>query len=180
MHRILLKTTIPFTEDDWHIGRFSLLQRHLRSLTGADGSTLYEVDARDRVENGAADDVDLRAAGDGAQEPLDSVAMVGARTLLLLVFAARPDRRPDRQGWERSPPGGRRSGGRWPTGRAVSRNEGPFPGGPTDRPPWDVRRVLALSATSPPARRFRHRSDGDPRRVDALAHRSPPLRPRNV
>jgi hypothetical protein len=74
MHRILLKTTIPFTEDDWHIGRFSLLHRHLRSLTGADGSTLYEVDARDRVENGAADDVDLRAAGDGAY---DQVWLVG-------------------------------------------------------------------------------------------------------
>ena len=68
MHRILLKTTIPFTEDDWHIGRFSLLQRQLRSLIGAGGRQLYEVDARDRVESGAGDDVDLRAAGEGAYD----------------------------------------------------------------------------------------------------------------
>src|SRR6476661_4540456 len=74
MHRVLLKTTIPFTEDDWHIGRFALLQGHLRSLTGADGSPLYEVDARDRVENGAGDDDDLRAAGAGAY---DQVWLIG-------------------------------------------------------------------------------------------------------
>ena len=70
MHRILLKTTIPFTEDDWHIGRFSQLQRHLRSLVDADGKALYEVDARDRVENGAGDDVDLLAAGENAYDQL--------------------------------------------------------------------------------------------------------------
>src|SRR5262249_57209832 len=66
MHRILLKTTSSFIEDDWHIGRFALLQRHLRSLIGAGGSPLYEVAARDRIENGKGDDVDLRAAGEGA------------------------------------------------------------------------------------------------------------------
>jgi hypothetical protein len=73
MHRILLETTIPFTEDDWHIGRFSLLQRHLRSL-GADGRALYEVEARDRVENAAGDDVQLQAAGEGAY---DQVWLIG-------------------------------------------------------------------------------------------------------
>ena len=36
MPKILLQTTIPFTEDDWHIGRFSLLTDHLRSLDGVD------------------------------------------------------------------------------------------------------------------------------------------------
>lgn len=36
MPRILLQTTIPFTEDDWHIGRFSLLSEHLGSLNGVD------------------------------------------------------------------------------------------------------------------------------------------------
>jgi hypothetical protein len=74
MHRILLKTTIPFTEDDWHIGRFSLLQQHLRSLMGADGRALYQVDGRDRVENGARADTDLQAAGDGAY---DQVWLIG-------------------------------------------------------------------------------------------------------
>ena len=27
--KILLQTTIPYAEDDWHIGRFSLLTEHL-------------------------------------------------------------------------------------------------------------------------------------------------------
>jgi hypothetical protein len=41
--RILLQTTIPFTEDDWHIGRFSRLAQHLAALPGV------EVTARDRA-----------------------------------------------------------------------------------------------------------------------------------
>lgn len=49
--RILLQTTIPFTEDDWHIGRFSLLTEHLRSLVDDDGKSLYEVTTRNREEN---------------------------------------------------------------------------------------------------------------------------------
>ena len=40
--KILLQTTIPTVEDDWHIGRFSLLARHLRD----EG---HDVTARDRV-----------------------------------------------------------------------------------------------------------------------------------
>jgi hypothetical protein len=40
--RILLQTTIPFTEDDWHVGRFSRLAQHLAGLPGV------EVTARDR------------------------------------------------------------------------------------------------------------------------------------
>src|SRR5262245_25955849 len=70
MHRILLKTTIPFTKDDWHIGRFSLLERHLRSLIEPDGSALYEVDARDRIEDGAGRDIDLQAASEGAYDQI--------------------------------------------------------------------------------------------------------------
>jgi hypothetical protein len=50
--RILLQTTIPFTNDDWHIGRFSLLARELESLR--DGGTRVEVVARDRAS--ATDD----------------------------------------------------------------------------------------------------------------------------
>jgi len=63
MQRILLKTTIPFTDDDCHIGRFSLLQQHLRSLRDLNGNPLYEVHAHDRVENGGHGDGDLQAAG---------------------------------------------------------------------------------------------------------------------
>src|SRR5688500_18434580 len=46
--RILLQTTIPFTEDDRHIGRFSHLTEHLRTLKNADESPLYEVTTRNR------------------------------------------------------------------------------------------------------------------------------------
>jgi hypothetical protein len=46
--KILLQTTIPPIDDDWNIGRFSLLREHLESLTGEDGSPLYEVTARNR------------------------------------------------------------------------------------------------------------------------------------
>ncbi|MGB9182127.1 MAG: hypothetical protein WCB68_23060 [Pyrinomonadaceae bacterium] len=46
--RILLQTTIPETEDDWHIGRFSLLREHLESLKDEEGGKLFEVVARNR------------------------------------------------------------------------------------------------------------------------------------
>src|SRR6266576_4071746 len=49
--RILLQTTIPFTEDDWHIGRFSLLRDHLSSLKDETGNQLYEVVTRDREQD---------------------------------------------------------------------------------------------------------------------------------
>lgn len=56
--KILLQTTIPFTEDDWHIGRFSLLTEHLRSLTDSDGAPLFDVHTRNRDEDlHAADSV---------------------------------------------------------------------------------------------------------------------------
>lgn len=49
--RILLQTTIFFAEDDWHIGRFSLVQEHLGSLQDEAGNHLYEVVARDRQQD---------------------------------------------------------------------------------------------------------------------------------
>lgn len=51
MTKILLQTTIPFTENDWHIGRFSLLREHLASLTDENGAALYDVTARDIEKN---------------------------------------------------------------------------------------------------------------------------------
>src|SRR3954447_10272266 len=56
MKKILLQTTIPYTEDDWHVGRFSLLRRHIESITGADGQPLYDVIARDREEDADGND----------------------------------------------------------------------------------------------------------------------------
>jgi hypothetical protein len=46
--KILLQTTIPPVDDDWNIGRFSLLRKHLGSLKNEDGSPLYEITARNR------------------------------------------------------------------------------------------------------------------------------------
>jgi hypothetical protein len=54
--QILLQTTIPATEDDWNIGRFSLLRAHLSSLENDDGGRLCEATARNREQNAAGDD----------------------------------------------------------------------------------------------------------------------------
>src|SRR5436190_852638 len=54
--QVLLQTTIPFREDDWHIGRFSLLRKHLESLRDESGNRLCEVTARDRENNESGDD----------------------------------------------------------------------------------------------------------------------------
>src|SRR5258708_15434504 len=37
------QTTIPFAEDDWHIGRFSLLRDELSSMKDSQGNQLCEV-----------------------------------------------------------------------------------------------------------------------------------------
>lgn len=54
--KILLQTTIPDTENDWHIGRFSLLREHLASLKGENGDSLYEVTARNIEKDAAGSD----------------------------------------------------------------------------------------------------------------------------
>ena len=54
---ILLQTTIEPTENDWHVGRFSMLREYLSSLRATDGSQLFSVTARDRQETGAPDPV---------------------------------------------------------------------------------------------------------------------------
>src|SRR5437588_13010238 len=54
--RILLQTTIPATEDDWHVGRFSLLGEHLSGLQDGEGRALCEVTARNRETNADGDD----------------------------------------------------------------------------------------------------------------------------
>ena len=55
MKRILLQTTIPNTEDNWHVGRFSLLRDQLRSLKDGQGPQ-FEVTARNRETNSEGDD----------------------------------------------------------------------------------------------------------------------------
>jgi hypothetical protein len=54
--RILMQTTIPFVEDDWHIGRFSLLRDELVSLKDEAGNPLCEVTTRNRELDTAGND----------------------------------------------------------------------------------------------------------------------------
>jgi hypothetical protein len=52
---VLLQTTIVPTQNDWHIGRFSMLREYLASLSAPDGSRMFRVTARDRDPVGAPD-----------------------------------------------------------------------------------------------------------------------------
>ncbi|MBI4779687.1 MAG: hypothetical protein HY785_00025 [Oscillatoriophycideae cyanobacterium NC_groundwater_1537_Pr4_S-0.65um_50_18] len=54
--RILLQTTIPTSDDDWSIERFSLLRDYLKSLTNENGSPLCQVVARNRESDAAGND----------------------------------------------------------------------------------------------------------------------------
>jgi hypothetical protein len=55
--RILLQTTIPTTQDDWSIWRFSMLNSYLASLKDeAAGSPLFEVTARDKESDAEGSD----------------------------------------------------------------------------------------------------------------------------
>jgi len=53
--KILLQTTIPQTENDWSIARFSSLADFLRWQTDAEGQRLFDVITRDRDRLGAPD-----------------------------------------------------------------------------------------------------------------------------
>src|SRR5882762_6438865 len=57
--RILMQTTIPFAEDNWHIGRFSLLRDELSSMKDLEGNRLCEVTTRNREANSAVNDLVL-------------------------------------------------------------------------------------------------------------------------
>ncbi|HVF54539.1 MAG TPA: hypothetical protein VM934_00235 [Pyrinomonadaceae bacterium] len=54
--RILLQTTIPAIEDDWHVGRFSLLGEYLSGLQDQEGRSLCEVTMRNRETTPEGDD----------------------------------------------------------------------------------------------------------------------------
>jgi hypothetical protein len=62
--RILLQTTIPFAEDNWHIGRFSLLRDELSSMKDQHGNQLCEVTTRDREADSAGNDAVLSSLDD--------------------------------------------------------------------------------------------------------------------
>jgi hypothetical protein len=67
--RILLQTTIPTTDDDWSISRFSRLAALLRAQRDATGRPLYDVTARDRDPPGRPDAV-LSTLDDGRFDQL--------------------------------------------------------------------------------------------------------------
>jgi hypothetical protein len=67
---VLLQTTIPNHEVDWHIGRFSLLAEHLRALADNHGQPLCEVTARNREANAAGDDLVLSKLDETDFDPL--------------------------------------------------------------------------------------------------------------
>ena len=56
MLRILLQTTIPATEDDWSVERFSLLAQHLAALEDESGRPVCRVVARNREVDANGDD----------------------------------------------------------------------------------------------------------------------------
>jgi len=62
--KILLQTTIPHDDNDWHVGRFSLLTEHLRSLKNGEGETLYDVTTRNREEDADGNDPVLVSLAD--------------------------------------------------------------------------------------------------------------------
>ena len=82
MKKILLKTTIPSTAEDWSIARFSLLAECLAGLRDKEGRPEFEVEARDRCEDAAGNDPDLSglAASDIDQLWLFAVDVTGALT----------------------------------------------------------------------------------------------------
>jgi hypothetical protein len=55
--KILLQSTIPSTQDDWSISRFSLLSKFLREQRDERDNALFEVTSRDRDALGAPDRV---------------------------------------------------------------------------------------------------------------------------
>ncbi len=54
--KILLQSTIPYDQNDWHIGRFSLLQENLAAMRSVDGTALFELTARDREPGNTGND----------------------------------------------------------------------------------------------------------------------------
>ena len=93
MKRILFKTTIPRAEDDWHVGRFSLLAQQLESLRDDRGDQSFSVTARDRTTDADGDDPDLVNLPDSHFDELWLFAVdvgAGLTTADRMGFAASP------------------------------------------------------------------------------------------
>lgn len=75
--KILLQTTIPTTEDDWSIARFSILHHYLASLQDDQGNSLCEVVSRARESDSNGDDPILSRLGDSDFDQLWLFAVDG-------------------------------------------------------------------------------------------------------
>jgi hypothetical protein len=60
MKKVLLQTTIPYTQDDWSIERFSTLAEILSAASDDHGNRKFEVASRNRDNPGNADDSVLK------------------------------------------------------------------------------------------------------------------------
>ena len=82
VQKILLKTTIPTTAEDWSIARFSLLAALLAGLHDDAGRLQFMVEARDRSQDAAGDDPDLAGLAGSAFDQLwlFAVDVTGALT----------------------------------------------------------------------------------------------------
>jgi hypothetical protein len=60
MKKFLLQTTIPYTQDDWSIERFSTLAEILSASSDDHGNRKFEVVSRNRDNQGDADDSVLK------------------------------------------------------------------------------------------------------------------------
>ncbi|MEM9802487.1 MAG: hypothetical protein AAGA20_19315 [Planctomycetota bacterium] len=74
MSRLLLQTTITRASDDWHVGRFSRLARHLASMGGPGGAPLHAVTSRDREPGADGVDPVLR---DASPDAFDQIWVFG-------------------------------------------------------------------------------------------------------
>jgi len=54
--KILLQTSIPYVENDWHVGRFGLLRDYIAGLQDAAGQPLAKVTARNRQPGASGND----------------------------------------------------------------------------------------------------------------------------
>jgi hypothetical protein len=75
--RILLQTTIPYSADDWHVGRFGLLADEMRRMRADDGSPLVELTTRNREPSADGNDPVLAGI---AESDFDQVWLIAVDT----------------------------------------------------------------------------------------------------
>jgi hypothetical protein len=88
MKKILLKTSIPYSDKDWNITSFSLLKQQLADLKDAAGHPLFTIEARDRVNDKNGNDPDLVRLPDTDADQLWLFALEVGNGLTAMDIAA--------------------------------------------------------------------------------------------